>query len=801
MRRFKRILFIIGIILIVLLLGGIYYFNKISHQALPDYDKNISLNQVAHPVKVKRDSLAVPHVYAQNEKDLYTAVGYLMAQDRLWQMDFFRRVTQGRLSQIFGERVLDIDILMRSLRIPEKSELVKETSTEKVINALKAFSSGVNQYIESHRSELPPEFELLGYQPERWKPVHSINLLGFMAWDLSPGWDIEIALYKISKAVSKEKYKLLIPVLEDQESIIYPAYEHPGKGKESLSHLKEVMDSMEKMGLTIFTGSNNWAVSGSKSETGKPLLANDMHLGLTAPGLWYQMHQVVAGKMNVTGVVLPGAPFVISGHNDTISWGMTNMMVDDMDFYLETINPKDSTEYLVNSEWKSMDVIKEQIPVKGGDTIEKHIRYTHRGPIVSSMKDVGEPISMRWGGNEYSNELRSVYLLNHASDWKGFKNAVRSFKSVSQNIAYADIHGNIGMYCCGGVPIVEGKGVGIYPGDTTQYDWKGMVPFEELPNVYNPEKGYVSSANNKTVTAEYPYHISHWFDLAPRISRINNVLEQDKKFSVEDLTALQTDFKSELVSGLKPEILKYTKEMKNLSSREETAREILENWENEYKAANVGAAIFEQFYLTFVKNLVRDELGQGIYREYISSKILVRNLMKNIWENPESAWCDNVNTPGVKEQFPGIIRESFRESIALLTEKMGETPAVWQWGKIHNLILKHPLARDNDMVEKIFDMNQGPFEVGGSFHTVGCYGYSNTHPFEVNFGASQRHVYSTADWDSSRSVIPTGISGIPASEHYRDQTRLYVNSRYHGDFFSQKEVDKNIRYEMIIEAK
>jgi len=797
----KRVSTYIGIIVFVLIFGGGFYINKLKHQALPDYNKNLTLEGIRQPVEVKRDSFAIPHVYAQNENDLYTAVGYLMAQDRLWQMDFFRRVTQGRLSEIFGKRTLDADVLMRSLRIPEKSEGVLDSSPIEVVDALKAFSNGVNQYIQSHKESLPPEFELLGYKPQQWKPVHSVNLLGFMAWDLSPSWNVETLLYRIASELPKEKYQLLIPVLEKQESTAYPDYEHPGKGNQSLLELKNVMDTMEEMGVSVFTASNSWAVSGEKSNTGKPMLANDMHLGLSAPGIWYQMHQVVKDEMNVTGVLLPGAPFVICGHNDTIAWGMTNMMVDDMDFYHETLHPEDTSKYRVNGQWKDLRTAREQIATKEGDTVIRPISYTHRGPIISALKKVKEPISMRWGGNDFSNELRSVYLLNRAASWHDFKKAVRTFRSINQNITYADINGNIGMYSCGGVPIRNGPGIGVFPGDTTQYDWQGMVPFDELPNTFNPEQGFVSAANNKTVSAKYPYHISHWFALAPRIDRINEVLQQEKKFSVEDFKALQTDFTSKLVPALKPKIMNVIQKAEKFSTIEKEAMELLKQWNGNYQPESQGAAIFEQFYLTFVRNLVFDELGPALYKDFLGNSILVKNLVKNIWAHPESKWCDNVNTSGKKEQFSDIILESFRQTVDTLVKKRSEKPLSWKWGSLHTLTLRHPLTRGSKMVNKVLNMNQGPFQVGGSFHTVGCYGYSYVNPFEVNHGASQRHVYSTANWDSSRTVIPTGISGIPASEHYRDQTRLYINNRYHRDFFSQKEVAKNVRYEMIIEGK
>jgi len=255
------------------------------------------------------------------------------------------------------------------------------------------------------------------------------------------------------------------------------------------------------------------------------------------------MHHVIEGELNVTGVVLPGAPYVIAGHNEDIAWGMTNVTVDDLDFYLETINPSDSNQYLLNGEWVDMRIVEEEIRVKGQkDPLKRYIRYTHRGPVVSSFKGVKDKvISIRWQGNEFSNEVRSVHLLNRAENWEDFRNAVRTFNSVNQNIVYADRFGNIGLQTSAGIPIRKEGGIPVYPGDTSLYDWQGQVPFEELPFSYNPECGYVSSANNKTVDESYPYYIGSWFSLPNRIGRIREMLEEKEVLGTDDFKRMLRD--------------------------------------------------------------------------------------------------------------------------------------------------------------------------------------------------------------------------------------------------------------------
>ncbi|MFA6482488.1 MAG: penicillin acylase family protein, partial [Bacteroidales bacterium] len=532
----KKILLVLGAIVVVVVIGGLIFIGQFKTKAIPDYNRDIKLKGLTAGVTVIRDSFAIPHVYAENEHDLYLAIGYTMAQDRLWQMDLLRRVTQGRLAEIFGKDLVDADLLFRALRFTEKSRGVFSRADESLRVCIESFAEGVNQFIASAGKKLPPEFGLLGYKPEPWLPEHSLNLIGYMAWDLSTGWPCEVLLDKMSQKLGPDLSKYMIPDMDSvNKTAIYPDFKLDKSTVEALTKLSETASVTEVMGLDVFRGSNNWAVAGRKSVTGKPLLANDMHLSLNIPGIWYQMHEVIPGKLDVTGVVLPGQPMVVAGHNDSIAWGFTNVMTDDADFYQETLNPANPDQYRLNGEWKDLKKIEEKILVKGGDTVIKINRFTHRGPIISEMKKVADKVlSMRWLGNEESNEVLTVYRLNRASNWTDFRNALRTFVSVNQNAVYADVNGNIGLQSAIGIPIREGDRILVYPGDTTRYDWKGLVPFDELPYSYNPECGYVASANCKTAPNDYPYYISDWYVLPYRMDRIREMLTEKEKLSSDD---------------------------------------------------------------------------------------------------------------------------------------------------------------------------------------------------------------------------------------------------------------------------
>lgn len=795
MKILRKITIVIAFLIPIIAISGYFFLHHLSHKAVPDYNQDINLKNLSEEVIVYRDSLAIPHIIAQNDEDLYRAVGYVMAQDRLWQMDLLRRVTTGRLSEIFGENLIETDLLLRSLRILEKSRLILSKTGPEIVKALEAFSDGVNQYIEQNEKSLPLEFSVLGYKPEKWEPAYSLNIIGYMAWDLAGStYSSEVIIYKLLEKFGQEKTQDLLPRFAGRADMVYPDFKLDSQKLSFTEKLAAHQEILKGLGAQIFCGSNNWAVSGAKSVTGMPLFANDMHLGLNAPGIWYQMHHIVEGKMNVTGVVVPGQPLIVSGHNDSIAWGMTNLAVDDIDLYIEKINPEDSNQYMFNGEWKNFDIRKEIIKIKGGGEVEKELRFTHRGPVISGFKNLSDVITMRWIGNDYSDEMKGVYLLNRANNWEDFKNAISTFKSISQNFVYADVNGNIGLYTGGGVPIRKGNGYTIMSGETDEYDWKGVVPFEQLPHSYNPESGFVSSANNKTVDDDYPYYIGIYFAQEYRIKRIRELLNQKEKLSIEDFIEIQNDQNSVLVKKFHKDIVEILNKAE-LNDMEEKALEIFTNWDGEMSAEAAGPAVFESFYLILPKNILIDEMGEDLYYEYYGNSTLLKNFIENLWSNKEMKWCDDITTKDVEEGFDEMVIKSFKDAIAKLAEKMGDTPERWSWGSIHKFTLEHPLGSVK-ILEKIFNLNRGPYELGGSFHTIRPFSYPFRDPFKVDHGASQRHIYSTANWDLSLSIIPTGTSGVPASDHYCDQTALYINGQYHNDMFSKDLVIRNAKYTM-----
>ncbi|MFW6227019.1 MAG: penicillin acylase family protein [Bacteroidota bacterium] len=788
----KKIISILLLVIVFVALAGFILVNRLSNRAVPSYNGEFVVPGLLEEVVVYRDSFAIPHIYAENQHDLYFTTGYIMAQERLWQMDLLRRVTLGRLSEIFGESYMDTDQLLRALDYSKKSKHILRSTDPEITDALDAFANGINAYITTNAGKLPFEFAVLDYKPELWKPFHSLNLIGYMAWDLKAGWSQTI-LEQIKPHIDSARFFDLIPDITTRDEVVFSRSENPGV---TAGTLVEANRPLDNLGLDIFSASNNWAVSPSKSVYNKAIFANDMHLSFNVPGIWMQIHQVVEGEVNVTGVSLPGQPFVIVGHNEDVAWGMTNTYVDNLDLYEEKLS-SDSSRYLYMDEWHPVRKKEEVIHIKGGDSTIRTNYFTHRGPIVSGFKNMNEKVvSMHWTGDEESNELRTVYLLNRAENWDDFKHAIKSFVAISQNINYADVEGNIGIYAAAGIPIRKRtEGLMILPGWTDEYDWKGLVPFEELPHEYNPPKGFVASANNKTIDNTYPYHIGKWYSLPHRFNRIEELLTVHGRLTVENFKQIQTDNYSKLAEELMPGILSGLDELSgSMNDAEATATQYLMQWDNFMEAGSPAPLIFEMIYHEIIKEVFKDELDT-LYTDFIAHSNFPRAALHDIWDY-DSTWWDDISTPELREGKYDIIKRAFRQVVKGLINELGDDVNEWRWMDMHKLTLSHPLSQVKAL-DIAFSLNKNDLPADGSFHTVAPFGYRFTDLFNVTHGASQRHIYLVGDWDKSFSVIPTGTSGNPGSNHYLDQKELYMTDQYHHDWFSKEKVIENARYKAV----
>ncbi|MFO7576082.1 MAG: penicillin acylase family protein, partial [Bacteroidales bacterium] len=520
---------------------------------------------------------------------------------------------------------------------------------------------------------------------------------------------------------------------------------------------------------------------------------NDMHLGLNSPGIWMQMHQVVRGKLNVTGVAIPGAPFVVAGHNEKIAWGMTNLMVDDIDLFMEVIDTAGKGTYLFNGNMMELEKREEVISVKGGGEETRTLLFTHRGPIVSGMRGIDDAaLSMRWSGYDISDEIYTVYKLNRASSWDDFRNAISRFRSISQNFVYADTEGNIGLHTGGGIPLRKGHGTIIRDGSTDEYDWTGYVPFDHLPYSFNPSEGYVASANNKTVADDYPYYIATSFAMPYRINRIRQMIGEKEIMGIDDFMRMVTDQRSDYAAILVPVLLNALSDIGLNGENEIKALALLKDWNYVMSPDEEAPTVFEFFRMAFAYELIADELGElysslpGIYRDYY--------IYRTIMTGPDK-WVDNTTTAEI-ETLDDIMRLAFSKAVGNMTAEIEQRGlSDWKWGDLHTMTLEHPMGSVS-LVNRLFKLNSPAYRTGGSYHTVSPYSYGAG--FYVNNGASQRHIYNTADWDESYSIIPTGNSGVPSSPYYLSQTEWYIDGRFYRDHFTEKAVRENSVHNLIL---
>ena len=619
-----------------------------------------------------------------------------------------------------------------------------------------------------------------------------------MSWSSSASWGNEPVLYEVSRLVDGERLKELVPDIEIQQPL-FPDF-MPEAETLVEAGLLSATRIVNEMGLQVFMGSNNWAVSGEHSFNGKPIVCNDMHLQLDmAPGIWYQMHQVIPGKLNVSGIVLPGTPFVNVGHNDSLAWGMSYVSVDDIDFYLETINPQDTNQYMFDGEWQDMEIREETILVKGGGEEMRINRFTHRGPVISSFNGIDDRvISMRWTGNEYSNEIKAAYLMDRADNVYEFREALRTWTTISTNTICGDASGNIGLFVAACVPIRPGSQSLVMPGDTSLYDWKGFVPFEQLPHGINPPDGILASANNRSAGKDYPYHISHWFAVPNRYNRILELLSGKDVFTMQDMVVMQSDQKSKWVEKVMnvcgPVLLDADLEGTSLA-----AYDRIHAWDGNMDMEGIQSSLFEVFYMKLCEAVFKDELGEEFYPELASKRAIVTGVMDRIMEGQELAWCDDVSTEDTTESFRDLVVPAWNAAVEWLEKEYDTDMEAWLWGDLHRLSITHPLGSVK-LLNKVFKLERGPYRVGGSAHTICPYTFPILRPFTVTDGASQRHIYNLVNPDDSRIIMPTGVSGIPASDFFCNQTDMYIRNEYILESFSPEKVEKNALFRSLFSS-
>lgn len=828
----RRIFFRIFVSLVVILAAILAISVFFVRHSFPQLNGEIKMSGLNSTVRILRDRFGIPQIYASTPHDLFFAQGFVHAQDRFWQMDVWRHTGAGHLSEMFGKSQIDTDKFLRTLgwdRIV-REELNRTDQTS--MNILKSYAEGVNAYLKNRGgSQISFEYVLLSminrnYKIENWEPAHSATFAKVMSWDLCENMFSEINRSLLLKTLTMDQINELYPAYPESGPFVVPyspqsnsptelpvAILSDPKIQESLtklnSSLKNLPHGIGVRGEAI--GSNNWVISGSRTTTGKPILANDPHLGVQMPSIWYEagLHcEPVSDQcpFDVSGFSFAGVPGIILGHNSRIAWAMTNVGADVMDLYIEKVNPQNPNQYFYQNTWHDMKVMQDRIHVGGSDDVTFSIRSTQHGPVISDSfkslndfrnktgQDVPEryAIALRWTALESSDTFPAIWKINVAKNWDDFRAAAADFDVPSQNLLYADIDGNIGYQTPGMIPIrAKGDGRLPVPGWTDEYEWTGYIPFGELPSIKNPDQGFIASANNQVISSRYPHLLTNDWEAPFRAARITQMISENKnKVDKIFIQSMQADSKNAKATIILPYLLN----LKFKDSHLQKTLEILKNWDQQNTIDSSAAALFEIFWKNLLAETFHDELPEQFWPGGAERWGLV---IQNLVNDEHNHWWDNKKTKPV-ETCDDILQSAFTLAIQELEKLQGNDPAKWRWGSLHVVTFRNETLGESGIkiVEKI--LNRGPFESSGGITMVNAASYNPWKSFEVTSLPSMRMIVDFSALDQSVAVNTTGQSGHAYHANYIDMADLWRTVQYHSWGFSKEAVEKQTTDTLIL---
>lgn len=740
---------------------------------------------LAGPVRIVRDRHAIPHIFAANRDDAAFGLGYAHAQDRLWQLEVNRRIGGGRLSEIFGPKALNSDKFLRVLGFRGRAAKAFGLLKPETRAFLEAYAAGVNAYLADRPGPLPPEFLIFGIEPEPWSPTDSLAWLKVMSLDLSGNWGNELARLGLAQRLTKQQIEEFFPP-------------YPGDAPVALADLTDLYRQvagtvdLPKLAATLPApptegiGSNNWVLNGSHTVTGAPLLANDPHLGLTTPAIWYFAHMALPDS-EIIGASLPGVPGIVLGHNGRIAWGFTNTGPDTQDLYIEKIDPADPNRYLTPEGNQSFVIREEVLKVKGEPDVVLRVRETRHGPVISDVVEnarrlAGEEfaISLAWTALRDDDTTADALIgLDGVRDWNGFVENFRNMVTPQQNIVYADIAGNIGFLAPGLIPKRkpenDTKGLSPAPGWDARYDWDGFVPFEELPRVYNPTSGRVVTANHKIVPDNYPHHLTSEWTEPYRARRIEQMLQERRVHSVESFKAVQGDVLSLMATDILPLMLAAPRKSAARNADLATAHSLLAAWDGGMPGNRAEPLIFQAWYRELTRLVLADELGPGFRSLWRHRPVLMHNILADT--GGQSRWCNNAES-GQPQSCAGLIAEALDLALDDLKARYGNDMARWRWGDAHVSKSTHRPFSEVAPLRRLFEASAptpgDTFTVNVGRHAIA----DDKEPFANNHAASLRAIYDLANLDRSVFIHSTGQSGHPLSANYRDFAQPWAAVQY-----------------------
>ncbi len=847
--RLLRNILVVLVVIILLLAGAATGFAVVTaRRMLPQVSGTLSLPGLDGEVEIYRDGSGIPQIYATTPHDLFFAQGVVHAQDRWWQMEFNRHTGLGSLSELLGNNkdALSSDIFIRTVGWNRAAQADLDAAPDETRKVLDAYSSGVNAYVEGKSgSDLAVEYSLLTVRGinipiEKWQPLDSVAWAKVMSWSLSGNLSTELELANLYKSFPRDmidKY-YAPPYPFDQRPTIVTADDLPIQPAAVVRNVPAVAPGTDLSniqttlagGVTanfapIFgkgtdIGSNNWVIGGKLTQSGKPLLANDPHLGIQMPSIWYElglhcMQLTTSCPYDVEGFTFPGAPGVIIGHNQRIAWGMTNVGPDTQDLYIIKVDPNDDTRYEVDGKTEQMQVVTETIKFGDGTPSQDvRVRITRFGPIItdtpSYSKRFDKPLALHWTAiAETSDVLGSVLAVDRATDWETFRQALTKWATPSQNFVYADVDGNIGYQTPGLIPIRAKDHSGLTPvdGSTTKYDWKGYIPFDYLPRTLNPARGYIATANNAVVPPEYytqlaealgdkfgkdsNYLISYFWSYGYRAQRIVDDIKANDKHTVDTVKAIQGDN----YNGSAAEILPYVLKIDFGSDVPKDVLDWMGQWNYQNSMDSGQAALFEAFWVQLCQQLWADQLG------YTPDGPNIMWGTRLLLDDPTNEWWDDGTTLLKTETRDDILQRAFRDAYKGLVAQLGPDYKTWKWGTIHTAtFVSNPLgATGIDLLQKF--VNNGPEAVSGGSEIINATGWNVNEPYTTRSISSMRMIVDLSDFNKSVWIQSTGQSGHPTSPHYRDMTEKWRNIQYDPMLWNQASIRNAAVDTLILQPK
>ncbi len=825
------------VLLVLVLVAGLVAGVVAVRRPFPTTSGEIAVPGLGAEVEVVRDEYGVPQVYADTTDDLFYAQGFVHAQDRFFEMDFRRHVTAGRLSELLGRDALETDMFIRTMGWRRVAEQELSLLSPETLSYLEAYSAGVNAYIDSHSpSQMSLEYTVLAangldYTPEEWTPTDSVAWLKAMAWDLRGNMTEEVDRAIASARLSREEIDYLYPrypyerhqPIVTQGGVVDGVFEQDARGSNTRKPARaplppELVDSLERLneklaampdlvGKGSGVGSNSWVVDGEHSTTGAPILANDPHLAPSVPGIWYQMglhcrELSEACPFQTAGFTFAGMPGVIIGHNQEIAWGFTNLGPDVVDLFLERVQ---GTSYRYDSELRPLTVRQETIEIFGEDEpVTFLVRSTEHGPLLSDvsqelstvganvtveddapLRGNGYAVALSWTALTPTRTADAIFMIDRATSWDEFRAAAKEFAAPSQNMVYADREGHIGYQAPGLIPIRKSGNTGDYPveGWRSSNDWTGnYVPFDALPSVLDPEDGIITTANQAVVDPDYSFYIGDDWSYGYRSQRILDLLQVKERLSVDDMARIQLDARN----GFAPTFVPYLTDILLPSPYLAAGQRVLEEWDFQQAADSPAAAYYNAVWRETLALTFHDELQESVWPDGGDRWFEV---MRNLLADPQNPWWDDVETEAVVETRDDILLTAMSQARDELTRLQARRSEEWSWGHLHQMDLEHQSLGQSDIGLLRWLFNRGGYEVGGGDSLVNATGWTAPRGYAVDWAPSMRMVVSLADFDDSRWINLTGVSGHAFNRHYVDQTDLWVEGEMLPWFFSRGRLD------------